>query len=340
MVRTTLKRPAGVDGGQKTFSAWAEEYDKSPDHVVAIEDDKPDTTTITPQQRHVFKKCIDKLPGMPGAAPQEVQEAWQAACAAGPKAKAAIVNSLIPRDATYSHAIDFDSRTLEVFTKKFSKKTKLNQARGRSYTQLKADLGHGEIGAQAIKDGLAANDIQEKDGLYFMREELVAVLEGTSDSSRVKGTRRVDAETWNDTVAELGAESWAQFAFNNKRQLALTNGESSKSKPPTQEAQLMLEEAYEKIQKSIKGVRNHAMMIMRGSPSEGTQATIKLALDKCTVTEQHELAELSDMLCTQVKDMCDEDVKSLLRKVAKPYAVRPQYEQDSSALTRSRRSAS
>ena len=111
-----LKRPA-ADGATtdhaagpvlKKPAAWTKWADnEAPDKEEATTDDDapdneaPDTDPITSDQRHVlYKKASTKLPGTPEAPTTQMLATWNDADEAGPKAKAAVTNAVVPKTVT------------------------------------------------------------------------------------------------------------------------------------------------------------------------------------------------------------------------------------------------
>ena len=96
-----LKRPSAPAGWQAFADA-----EKEGEEAEA----EPDTSAITPQQRHVWKNTFDSLPA-------EVRENFQATRGSGKvgacKEANAIINAIIPKDAGYGHTVVLDSTTLE-----------------------------------------------------------------------------------------------------------------------------------------------------------------------------------------------------------------------------------
>ena len=104
-----LKRPAGAPEEVSSallkkpakWNEWAangEIAEKASQNDESVAESGYDTTPITVQQRAVWAKALNALPGSPFELPEEVKKQWQAACEKGrsPKDRHAVVNAVLP----------------------------------------------------------------------------------------------------------------------------------------------------------------------------------------------------------------------------------------------------
>ena len=349
--KKTTKRPAaaGEATGRACKKAWCdwastdgsaapggddgEGAQASGDDVASVASSA--TQTITPQQRHVFKKALQGLPGMPTTLPPEVKEQWEAASARGPKAKAAVANSVIAKDVQYGDAPIFTEVVLKRFRETFELSLDKTSAVGVTYTKLKAELGGGKAGEQAIDEGIARNDIVEKNGLFYMRTHEVSRETSDRSGHSLSGQQDLEQRTYEETADSLAIHDWAQFALLGRRTLALRDKHDEElSKPPSEEAQNMCHDAYDKTTRAIMACRKCARGLTNIGASNTTRTTIDAVLSLCKDMDTGKIADLGNSCCSDMYNTTYEDVKLMLRRVAMKYNLLEQHERELSALLR------
>ena len=141
-----------------------------------------DTSPVTGQQRHVFKKAYDTLPGLPGALPRAIKEQYDLAAKQKPSARAAIINAVIPKTAKYSDQLAVDPQTMQKFQTIFSEHKNLAAMNGTTWTDLALEWGRGDEdkGGECIQRALQRGDLVEKDGLYFRKTRRITMETGRS----------------------------------------------------------------------------------------------------------------------------------------------------------------
>ena len=83
----------------------------------AVQPQKVDTSSVTGAQRHAFKKALQGLPGLDTTFPPEVKEQFEAA--RSPSQRAAVINSVVPKDATYGWKFDASKMKLKRFRENY-----------------------------------------------------------------------------------------------------------------------------------------------------------------------------------------------------------------------------
>ena len=104
-----------------------------------------------------------KVPeGQAGCIPPRVLEMFKAA--KGPRQKAIIVNSFVPKNTPYKGSIEWKGTKIERFIESYTSQTDTTEILGVTWTELRSSLGHGnlEAGAAAIEEGLANGDIKKR----------------------------------------------------------------------------------------------------------------------------------------------------------------------------------
>ena len=108
--KQVLKKPSGKDSQKqkKKAGAWAvqteSEHEKNEEATENEENDsekasddevEENKSKLTEPQRHVWKRAMEGLPGVNGNITEDVKQMWRDA--KGPKAKAAVVNSILSK---------------------------------------------------------------------------------------------------------------------------------------------------------------------------------------------------------------------------------------------------
>lgn len=262
---TLAKKPA--QAAKKTKKEFPT-FDASPSPESKVDeqaDMKLDESTITPQQRHVWKKALSLPEGVTGSVPAEVRESYQQAST--PKLRNAVVNAFTDKSCSYGDKIKFSNATVMKFRKQFHVKTEKQTAQGLSYTALRSDLGHGDLkaGAQAIDEGLETGDIVKHNGLYYMKSHMMEEARSSESSSVVKATaKNVQNEDFDQLADALEGHSWAQFALMGERMRALpSTHKEAVTKPPSAEAMEHLETAVEKATRVCRDVRGTVLALSK-----------------------------------------------------------------------------
>ena len=206
---------------------------------------------------------------------------------------------------------------------------------GVTYTKLKAELGGGKAGEQAIDEGIARNDIVEKNGLFYVRTHEVSRETSDRSGHSLSGQQDIEQRTYEETADSLAIHDWAQLALLGRRTLALRDKHDEElSKPPSEEAQNMCHDAYDKTTRAIMACRKYAREFTKIGASNTTGTTIDAVLALCKEMETGKLADLGNICCSDMYKTTDEDVKLMLRQVAMKYNLIEQHERELSALLR------
>ena len=184
MAPKTKKRPASSDGSANvmrkkpsTWDTWAEKQSEEEDDAGEEEEDLRiglDDSSITQQQRSVFNKAMAGLPGLPGSLPDEIRETYEKAKHQSPKVRNAIVNAVVPKDASYGQKVVVTPKVLTKFKHMFQTTSDSRQIHGIGHTDLAMQWGHGnyELGKQAIHIAEEAGELLVKDGLCYRRSHV------------------------------------------------------------------------------------------------------------------------------------------------------------------------
>ena len=205
------------------------------------------TASISPQQRHVWNNA-QKIPqGQPGCIPEVFFDKFRQA--AGPKQRAAIINKFVPRDCQYGELVQWKPAHIARFISGWNQKTDTTQLTAMSYTDIRAELGRGDLeaGARAVEEGLANGDIKKVGNEYMRRQRRVLLQQGERHEHKQRSSGKSSA-SWNQLADHLCSHQWAEFAICNTRQSELADGHSEMtSKPPSEEAMAHLNVASEKV---------------------------------------------------------------------------------------------
>lgn len=287
-----------------------------------------DKSTITPQQRHVWKKALNS--GLPPL----VKEEWERASQKGPKERNLVINATIPRAATYATEPNFTPAVLNRL-KEISKIQRRDQSSmGKTLTQL---LGEGYT-QKLIDDGLERGDVTEEHGLYYMRTDLRVVSDVATDTRSANTTTPKEVE-WDELSKELEFHDWALFSLCNKRAKAIKDTSVEKKPPSSEEAQKHLQDATDAAARVLANVRKIARELMKLKKSENP--TWKHSMDNSLTLgsriEGDFLCHMNAMLTSDVEETSDQNIKDILRKMAKPFKELEDFERDLSAILRNER---
>ena len=207
-----LKRPACFDDNgndvMKKPASWYELGEHDVEEVSdADSDDNLDTSALTQQQRHVWRKALKVHSGMPGALPPEVRKKYDDACASSVGSRNAVVNALVPKDAGYGFKLDIKAKDIKRFQSTFAKQTDMVTADGISYTDLAMQWGCGnyQSGQEAIKIALANKELVDKDGLLYRRNRKFTYMSGNEV--------QFDAQSEDPTIEDLNYIICSNFFY-------------------------------------------------------------------------------------------------------------------------------
>ena len=151
-----MKRPAawGCDATQKRPSAcdamlksWGVKEDND-------EDVAPDTSSLTPQQRHVWKKNYDKLPE---GVRKDYESTRQSGKSGAVKEATSIINAIVPKDIGYGGSITLDSATMNRYRKISKARKTTDTNKGWTFTQI---TGNGLLGSEEkLRQGMNRGDV-------------------------------------------------------------------------------------------------------------------------------------------------------------------------------------
>ena len=127
--------------------------------LVKEEPDLVDSSAISPQQRHVWKKALCIPHGLPGSLPHDVKQQW--GMAVKPKDRNIIVNTFLSTETAYKDELKWEEGTMQKFRTVYKEKLDVQRGIGKTYTELRSDLGRGNLseGQKAIEEGLECGDI-------------------------------------------------------------------------------------------------------------------------------------------------------------------------------------
>ena len=149
-----MKRPASNKPNVASKKpAWCDTEERTPD--IASQAELEESLTLA--QRHVWKMNYNKLPA-------DVKEAYEAEKNSTEKGKCkrtnAIVNAIVPKDATYSSTISLEKKTFEVFRQVVCNKKEEDLERGYTFTEI---TGTGKLGsADKLNEGISRGDVVAK----------------------------------------------------------------------------------------------------------------------------------------------------------------------------------
>ena len=287
--------------------------------------DELDSRPVTPQQRHVFKKALEALPGLPGSLPAPVQEAWEQAAKGRPGDRAAIINATVPRDVSYKDTFKTSDLDLKRFTKVFRKAESSHKAEGIGRTEMEAMWGHGDQarGEQLVELALSRGELFLKNNLSYKRSHQVTVTKG--QESGVEGSAVGSADDYGNFTKDEAMDEWAQFALETPKgsqQLAIEN-----KKPPTDKALSYLSKAKSKVDAAIEPIKASGKGFAKLTlpPHQRTHSELlKKALLLSKQTQNEYLGRIDDLVSINSDTVSDQDVKRHLN------SLRPTYEELSS----------
>lgn len=337
--KAALKRPASAQkggtnkkpAGKKTSRDARNDQTDDDQPLVAVaskkEEEEEETKKLTPQQRHCWKKAMLIAPGMPGSVPQTVVAEYEKC--KKPSERALLINTFVSKTAEYKTNIQFDEAHLQKFKKVFVDVKSSRKGFGKTWTQLRSELGCGNLtaGEEAIKDGLQRGDIIEKKNLYYMAVHEFEEVHGESHGQRLSGSSaKKQGIEFGNMAKELKVHDWAQFALLNQRQQALpANHDEQVTQPPSEEALAHLNTALEKashLSKNLRNISQQLSMWAARNPEHGDMIPeqVESAMDKLENLETEHLPALQDMVTRKLFQTSDKQIKTALQKFATPFA--------------------
>lgn len=266
-----------------------------------VEDGEVIDDKLTPQQRHVWKKCYSQIP-------PEVRQAHADARTSGEVGAAkhanTIINSVVPKTAGYGDSIVIDSRVLERFRQVTKAKVNKKSAQGYTYTQI---IGPGLLGSdQALQAGLQRGDVQVKivgsRSFYYMDNECEMNVSTDTRGARVTAYSNSLEEELFDKIMGMDAsmvrEEWLQIATD---QQALTSASSS-GIGVDDNVMAHLQQACDACSKTIKAVK---ILFSQAGSSKSPSMTALLAKAK-TCVEKLQFGSMKRM-----DDLCFADKAAL-----------------------------
>ena len=329
----TIKHPAAAAGAHdpaKKPATWCEYVDASD----ADEDEAPladgndaasthdvDTRAVTPAQRHVFKKALGALPGLPGSLPDEVREQFDKA--SKPAEKAAVINAVVPRDVKYKDQFDVSTMNFEKFAKAFRSKTSAHETMGSTRSELEMKWGHGDWkkGSEAIDRALAKKELILQNGLLYSRSHKVVVAAHEEQGVRGSGSASTHDYAEQQSSIEGEIDEWVKFSIASEPSKNLG---ALRKAPPSSMAEQYVEEARRKCNDACSAVKTLGSQL-KALALPQHQRTYMSSLQRALQLSR----EVHDEFLTQFDDMCtmgmdeksDMDIKNLLLE------LKPKYEE-------------
>ena len=151
-----MKRPAAWGGepiqkrpsaSEAVLQSWGVKADND-------EDAQADSTSLTPQQRHVWKKNYDKLP-------EDIRKDYESTMQSGKmgvvKEATSIINAIVPKDIGYGGSITLDSATMNRYRKISKARKTTDTNKGWTFTQI---TGNGLLGSEEkLRQGMNRGDV-------------------------------------------------------------------------------------------------------------------------------------------------------------------------------------
>ena len=118
------------------------------------EDVEPDTSSLTPQQRHVWKKNYDQLPE---GVRKDYESTRQSGKSGAVKEATSIINAIVPKDIGYGGSITLDSATMNRYRKISKARKTTDTNKGWTFTQI---TGNGLLGSEEkLRQGMNRGDV-------------------------------------------------------------------------------------------------------------------------------------------------------------------------------------
>ena len=213
------------------------------------------------------------------------------------------------------------------FNKRYTKHTIKDSAHGVSYSELwkECDFDHDKT-AKLIEHATARNDMYEKAGLYHWKRSEIAKTE-VHKAGKVgeHKTAIKDKKAWDALEKETRMSDWVQFAFLNKRKLAIEdNRVEETTKPASAEAQAMLQSAYDTVNDVLNSVRDHCQKLtqaMAGKPAIKTHTLRHLISTSMENVGKFgaRTNTMSSLLIADVVASTDADMKKIMHQIAPDY---------------------
>ncbi len=269
----------------------------------------------------MFKKALALPPGTPGSVPPDVVQKHKELQQKTPKLRAAVINSIIPRDAGYSTMLEGATASLNTFRSWFKEKAFVQEAVGYTYLEIKAIL-HSD---DAVKDAQDRGDLKEADGWTYLKRQAFRETETHRKGFEKEDTHVNTDGSLDNILEELHLENWATFAVRGDRKQALEAGhDEERTKPPSEESRLHLSEPYDKMERLIISIRKACrylatLSLTNGSVSNTFQDGCEKALIECAQLEGTLFQRFHKMMVQDMKSTTDAMIKKLLRSACLPY---------------------
>lgn len=325
-----LKKPAADDvSGLKRPASWTE---------FAADPDEKDIRPISKQQRYIFDQCFKAPPGSANALPPHVKELHakirEEKGNGYPKELNAIVNSIIPRDATYAWRADWSKdSSVRNFEELFRKQIVSHQQRGYSHTEICAYLGGGDLerGASNLNIGLKKQHVELKDdGFYYMKQVLAEERSEKTWATQLSKIQNLSMGHGEEVATQMQLEAWAPFSFQKD-----AGASSSGANGASMEAVHHASEAVESSTKLIQRVRKLVINMNQScNVSSAAQGLIKQANEAISAYESTHVKALMQCLTADKLTTSDDSIKKSLREASSEFAALLAIEKEIAALTR------
>ena len=203
--------------------------------------------------------------------PADVKEAYEAEKNSTEKGKCkrtnAIVNAIVPKDATYSSTISLEKKTFEVFRQVVCNKKEEDLERGYTFTEI---TGTGKLGsADKLNEGISRGDVVVKKNrhgkeMYYMNYHMTGrTVDDTSGGSiRGQSDQMGDGDFryfLNCDVDNINIE-WCKFALSG------CSSKQNQQGPATEKQMSALQDASDACTTKLKSCRKlaHSLAHMSG----------------------------------------------------------------------------
>ena len=318
-----------IEGPSRAWKGWSSQVanpteEEKGDDEESSSEYADDTTPQTKQQRTVFDNALKGLPSEPGKLPQKARDAFKLLTT--PKAKNAFVNSVLSKDCTYSDRVQWDDRMEKIWQTRWTSHLTKDQACGESFTEIVLRCHGDEEKAQAIIDkGKMRNECYEKNGLIFWKRGEVSKTEGHTSSRDIDQQRSITGEEYKKISDEFKNKDWCKFAFEGTRLLAIEDDKDESKRPPTEEGQQHLQDAYDCFQGTIIECRKLCRSLSKqwvqkpDTKTVNASKVVESSLELCKKMEMGQMQKLSGYLMNDLATLSDTQIKKILSENAVPF---------------------